>query len=204
MHVYVFLPSRPTSKTRSRRRPASALMQPLPRADARAPSPRVKAKPSSSGHQRQQQLVNPEWSTYRGLWGSWGSGPVRREGRSSLWRLVFYGGSCDGLTGSGCRDTSAGGRTVSPPALSAGQGSGGQIRGLLAVLLTEGVFPFMRAADFIPPSRTLNAALGRWVPPEQTCLHLTRGNREALKGQFTFLAEWLVGHICVVGGESKH
>lgn len=69
--------------------------------------------------------------------------------------------------------------------LSVRQRSGGQIGGLLAVLLTEGVFPFMRAADFIPPSLALNAALGRWVPPEQTCLHLTRGNREALKGQFT-------------------
>lgn len=68
------------------------------------------------------------------------------------------------------------------------QESGGQIRGLLTVLLTEGVFSFMHTADIIPPSLTLDAALGRWVPPEQTCLHLTKGNRVALKGQFTFLS----------------
>lgn len=72
LHVYVFLPRRPISKTRSQHRSASAstgpATQPLSRVDARAPSLRIKAKSSLSVHKRQQQLVNPEWNMYRGLW----------------------------------------------------------------------------------------------------------------------------------------
>lgn len=60
--------------------------------------------------------------------------------------------------------------------------SGGQIRGLLTVLLTEGVFPFMHTAYIIPLTLTLDAALRRWVPPEQTCLLLN-----GFKGTVHFL-----------------